>query len=100
MARRIRNFRYAEEWMMMAMGGWVATIPEIPVKTGLGKVIWECAQAADALGKRLPELRCGRKSVSASESPNQGFADFVAGGRPSPSARTRRSRSWSASSTC
>ena len=78
MARRIRNFRYAEEWMMMAMGGWVATIPEIPVKTGLGKVIWECATAADALGKRLPELRCGRKSVSASESPNQGFADFVA----------------------
>jgi hypothetical protein len=77
MARRIRNFRYAEEWMMMAMGGWVATIPEIPVKTGLGKIIWECAQAADALGKRLPELRCGRKSVAASESPNQGFAEFV-----------------------
>jgi hypothetical protein len=78
MARRIRNFRYAEEWMMMAMGGWLATIPEIPVKTGLGKIIWECAQAADALGKRLPELRCGRKSVAASESPNQGFAGFVA----------------------
>jgi len=77
MARRVRNFRYAEEWMMMAMGGWVATIPEIPVKTGLGKVIWESATAADALGKRLPELRCGRKSVSASESPNQGFAEFV-----------------------
>jgi len=77
MARRIRNFRYAEEWMMMAMGGWVATIPEIPVKTGLGKIIWECAQAADLLGKRLPELRCGRKAVSASESANQGFADFV-----------------------
>jgi hypothetical protein len=76
-ARRVRNFRYAEEWMMMAMGGWVATIPEIPVKTGLGKVIWETAQAADALGKRLPELRCGRKSVSASESPNDGFAGFI-----------------------
>ena len=46
-ARRVRNFRYAEEWMMMIMGGWVATIPEVPVKTGLGKVIWEGAQAAD-----------------------------------------------------
>ncbi len=76
-ARRVRNFRYAEEWMMMAMGGWLATVPEVPVKTGLGKIIWEGAKAADELGKRLPELRCGRKAVSASESPNQGFAAFV-----------------------
>jgi hypothetical protein len=77
MARRVRNFRYAEEWMMMTMAGWVATIPEIPVKTGLGKIIWEGAQAADELGKRLPELRCGRKAVAASESPNQGFAGLI-----------------------
>ena len=76
-ARRVRNFRYAEEWMMLTLGGWLATIPEIPVKTGLGKVIWETAQAADTLGKRLPELRCGRKAVQASESPNDGFAAFV-----------------------
>jgi hypothetical protein len=47
------------------------------VKTGLGKIIWESAQAADALGKRLPELRCGRKAVAASESANSGFAQFV-----------------------
>lgn len=74
---RIRNFRYAEEWMMMMMGGWLATIPELPAKTGLAKVIWETAQAADWLGNRLPELRCGRKSATASESANQGFADFI-----------------------
>lgn len=76
-ARRVRNFRYAEEWMMMAMGGWVATIPEVPVKTGLGKIIWECAQAADVLGKRLPELRCGRKAMESSEPANEGFAAFI-----------------------
>jgi hypothetical protein len=76
-ARRVRNFRYAEEWMMMIMGGWIATIPEIPVKTGLGKILWETAQAADVLGKRLPELRCGRKAVESSEAANRGFAAFV-----------------------
>ncbi len=76
-ARRVRNFRYAEEWMMMILGGWVATIPELPVKTGLGKIVWECAQAADVLGKRLPELRCGRKAVTASESSNEGFAALI-----------------------
>lgn len=77
MARRVRNFRYAEEWTMMVLGGWVATVPELPVKTGLGKVIWDTAQAADVLGKRLPELRCGTKAVHASESANDAFASLV-----------------------
>lgn len=76
-ALRVRNFRYAEEWTMMMMGGWVATIPEIPVKTGLGKVIWQTAQAADEFGKRLPELRCGRKALEASEASNSDFADLI-----------------------
>ena len=76
-ARRVRNFRYAEEWTMMILGGWLATIPEIPVKTGLGKIIWETAQAADLLGKRLPELRCGRRAVEVSEAPNAGFAELI-----------------------
>ena len=76
-ARRVRNFRYAEEWIMMILGGWVATVPELPVKTGFGRIIWETAQAADKLGKRLPELRCGTRSVSASEAPNEAFAAFV-----------------------
>lgn len=76
-ALRVRNYRYAEEWTMMMLGGWLATCPEIPVKTGLGKVIWETAQAADVLGKRLPELRCGRKAAEASEVSNDGFAGFV-----------------------
>ena len=77
MARRIRNFRYTEEWVMMILGGWVATIPELPVKTGIGKIIWETAQAADKFGQRLPELRCGTRSVNFSESPNDAFAQFV-----------------------
>ena len=77
MALRCRNFRYAEEWLMMMLGGWVATIPELPVKTGLGKVIWETAQAADVLGSRLPELRCGKKAIEASKSANEGFAALI-----------------------
>ncbi len=77
MALRCRNFRYAEEWLMMMLGGWVATIPELPVKTGLGKVIWETAQAADILGNRLPELRCGKKAIEASKSANDAFAAFI-----------------------
>ena len=76
-ARRVRNFRYAEEWTMMMLGGWLATIPEVPVKTGLGKIIWEGAKAADEFGKRLPELRCGKRAAETSEPGNQAFADLI-----------------------
>jgi len=76
-AMRLRNYRYAEEWMMMALGGWLATVPELPVKTGLGKLTWDCAQNADAFGNRLPELRFGRKLENASMPGNEGFADFI-----------------------
>ncbi len=76
-ARRVRNFRYAEEWTMMMLGGWLATIPEVPVKTGLGKIIWESAKAADEFGKRLPELRCGKRAAETSEPGNQAFADLI-----------------------
>lgn len=76
-ARRVRNFRYTHEWMAMILGGWIATIPELPVKTGLGKIVWEAAQAADALGKRLPELRAGRNLATASQPANQGYADLI-----------------------
>ena len=76
-ARRVRNYRYAEEWMMMIMGGWVATIPELPVKTGLGKIIYQDSVHADWLGKRLPELRAGRSLRNASMPANEGFAAFI-----------------------
>jgi len=76
-ARRVRNFRYAQEWMMMIGGGWMATIPELPVKTGLGKIVWDDAQSADEFGQRLPELRCGKRSVTASEAANDGFAALI-----------------------
>ena len=76
-ARRVRNYRYAEEWMMMIMAGWVATIPELPVKTGLGKIIYQDSIHADWLGKRLPELRGGRSLRNASVSGNEGFAELI-----------------------
>ncbi len=77
-ALRVRNWRYAEEWTMMTLGGWVATVPELPIKTGLGKIIWDGALAADELGKRLPELRCGTKvGQKGSQVGNQGFASFI-----------------------
>jgi hypothetical protein len=56
-ARRIRNYRYAEERMLRALGGWIALTPELPAKLLFGRHVWDCAQHADLWGRRLPELR-------------------------------------------
>jgi hypothetical protein len=56
-ARRIRNYRYAEERLMRVLGGWIALTPELPAKLLFGRHVWDCAQHADAWGRRLPELR-------------------------------------------
>ena len=73
-AQMIRHYRYAEEHMMRIMAGWIALTPELTVKLEFGRQVWDVAQHADILGKRLPELRA-RAQVS--EPPNETFVLFM-----------------------
>jgi hypothetical protein len=76
-ARRIRNYRYAEERMLRALGGWIALTPELPAKLLFGRHVWDCAQHADLWGRRLPELRApAQQSEPASERVVK-FADLL-----------------------
>jgi hypothetical protein len=74
-ARRVRNYRYAEERLMRALGGWIALTPELPVKVLFARHVWDCAQHADAWGRRLPELRAPAQQ---SEPATAAFAEFMA----------------------
>ena len=73
-ARRIRQYRYVEERMTRTMAGWIALTPELPAKLVLGRQVWDCAQHADAWGKRLPELR---SPAQRSEPANDRVARFM-----------------------
>jgi hypothetical protein len=73
-ARLIRNYRYAVERMMRILGGWIALTPELSAKLLLGRHVWDTAQHADALGKRLPELR---SPAQVSEPANAAFVAFM-----------------------
>ena len=55
--RHIAAFRFVEVRLMEILSAWVPTTPEMEAKLLFGPHIWECAQAADALGKRTYELR-------------------------------------------
>jgi hypothetical protein len=53
----IATFRFIEVRLMEILSAWVPTTAEMEAKLLFGPHIWECAQAADALGKRTYELR-------------------------------------------
>lgn len=73
-ARRVRRYRYATERMMRVLGGWLALTPEISAKLLMGRHVWDNAQHADALGRRLPELRAPAQQ---SEPAGEGFVAFL-----------------------
>jgi len=56
-ARRVGNYKWIEMKLFEALGGWVATVPELDVKMRLGTHTYHHAWHADLWNKRLPELR-------------------------------------------
>ena len=56
-ARRVGNYKWTEMRLFEALGGWVATIPELDVKLVLGRHTYHHAWHAELWHKRLPELR-------------------------------------------
>jgi len=56
-ARRIGAYKWAEMKLFEALGGWIATVPELDVKMRLGTHCYHHAWHAELWHKRLPELR-------------------------------------------
>jgi hypothetical protein len=69
-ARRVGHYKWAEMKLFEALGGWVATVPELDVKLRLGTHCYHHAWHAELWHKRLPELRemnPERRTVAANE---------------------------------
>ncbi|MGH2405249.1 MAG: hypothetical protein ACRDGN_12430 [bacterium] len=86
-ARRIIHYRYAEIASMEAAAGWVLMMAAPKIKIALAEHAYQCSLHADALGRRLPELRV-QENVDMSipptlrvadvrRPPNEEFARFV-----------------------
>lgn len=56
-ADHVATFRWIEVRLMEMLAAWVPTTPEMEVKLVFGAHIWDTAQHADVLGKRVAELR-------------------------------------------
>lgn len=55
--QNVATFRYVEVHLMETLAAWVPTTPEMEAKLLFGEHIWDCAEHADAFGKRTYELR-------------------------------------------
>ena len=72
---RIVGYKWAEQQLSAALGGWVATIPELDVKAILGPHCYQHAWHADLWRQRLPELR--EPNEDRAEPANDSFAAFM-----------------------
>ena len=72
---RIANYKWAEQQISAALGGWVATIPELDVKAMFGPHCYQHAWHADLWRQRLPELR--EANEDRAEPANEAFAEFM-----------------------
>jgi len=72
---RIVNYRWAQQQLSAALGGWVATIPELDVKAMLGPHCYQHAWHADLWRLRLPELK--EPDENRASPPNPEFAAFM-----------------------
>ena len=68
---------WIETKLFEALGGWVATVPELDVKMRLGTHCYHHAWHADIFRKRLPELREMRPE-RLSVPPNDAMLEFAA----------------------
>jgi hypothetical protein len=86
-ARRLIHYRYAEISCMEANAGWVATMASPKLKIILAEHAYQDALHADAIGRRLPELRVMEnidmripptlRVADVRRPPNDEFARFV-----------------------
>jgi hypothetical protein len=76
-ARRVGHYKWIEMRLFEVLGGWVATVPELDVKTTLGRHCYHHAWHAELWHKRLPELR-EMNPERLTRAPNPEMEAFVA----------------------
>lgn len=86
-ARRLINYKFAENVCMTTAGGWASSSPLIKVKFALGQHCYEDSIHSFWIGQRLPELRVTEDMESdvpptlrwsnKAEPPNEQFLKFV-----------------------
>lgn len=86
----LRRFAYIEQRLVQALAGWLPKAPEFEAKYAFGRHLWEDAEHAELLRRRVRQLRTGERALESAPSHRLGLlmdelvyaddtAEFVAG---------------------
>ncbi len=75
-ARRVGNYKWTESRLFEALGGWIATLPELDVKITFGRHCYQHAWHSELWHKRLPELR-EMNPQRLTQPPNDAYVEFM-----------------------
>jgi hypothetical protein len=89
-AAALRRFAFVERRLVQALAGWLPAAPEMEAKYAFGRHLWEDAEHAELLRRRVRQLRTGERALEAAPSHRLGLlmdelvyaddtAEFVAG---------------------
>lgn len=68
----LRRYLYAEQRLCLLLAGHLPSVPEMAIKQGIGRHLWEDAEHASWLVERIGQLRTSRKSLD--EAPDGALA--------------------------
>src|SRR5690349_13366968 len=69
----LRRFAYVERRLVQTLAGWMPAAPELEVKYALGRHLWEDAEHAELLRRRVRQLRTGERALEAPPSHRLGL---------------------------
>jgi len=84
-AQLLKRFYFCERLLAVNCAAWIPAVASLEIKTGLARILWECAEVAHALRNRVFELRFPSRLL---EENKEDFAliELFAGVKDSPSA--------------
>ncbi len=80
----LKRFYFCERSLLVSEAGWITATPSLLLKTEYAKMMWEDAQAADAMRNRVFELRYPSRLVS--QEGEEPLIQFLEEARNAPSA--------------
>ena len=84
-AQLLKRFFFCERALLASAAAWIPVVAPIEIKTGLARFIWQSSETADALRKRVFELRFPSRLLE-EEGADQALAELFGAVKNSPSA--------------
>ncbi len=83
-AQLLKRFYFCERMVVISCAGWIPAVAPLEIKTGFARFLWQSAETAQALRKRVFELRFPNRLLE-EEGADQALIELFSAVKDSPS---------------